>query len=208
MEERRIRLTRQDPDQGRRSEAKRCPDARAFQGQRIERFGARQDVDRGPRRQGPRLEIREESGVLLGLLGNSLDRCPAAGFHLVERDARGPPARRRGIDRVAVRAGLGMAEHLIQAGFHAKRDRPLEAGRLLVRLRPAQTDDRRQEPLERAWRRKMASAAAAGSVASAPGHRLETTVGGESRNISLAAWVVTPGAGRPGQRSPSSRRQP
>ena len=59
-----------------------------------------------------------------------------------------PPLRGRGVDRVAVRADLGVAEHLVEARLDARRDRPLEAHRLLVRLGPAEPDDARQQPLE------------------------------------------------------------
>ena len=41
-----------------------------------------------------------------------------------------------------------MAEHLVEAGLHARADRTLQARRLLVRFGPAQADDRREQPLQ------------------------------------------------------------
>ena len=41
-----------------------------------------------------------------------------------------------------------MSEHLVETRLDPRRDRPLEPHRLFVRLRPAEADDRGQEPLE------------------------------------------------------------
>ena len=41
-----------------------------------------------------------------------------------------------------------MAEHLVEPGLDARRDRALEARRLLVRFGPAEADDRGQQPLQ------------------------------------------------------------
>ena len=87
-------------------------------------------------------------GVLLGLLGDPVDRRLLAGLDLAERRPGRPPAGGLGVDRVAVRAGLGMAEHLVEAGLDPRRDRALQPGRLLVRLGPAEPDHRGQQPLE------------------------------------------------------------
>ena len=99
-------------------------------------------------RERPRLEVREQAGVLLGLLGDPVDRRPLAGLDPAERRTRRAPAGGLGVDRVAVRARLGVAEHLVEAGLDPRRDRALEPGGLLIRLRPAEPDDRRQQPLE------------------------------------------------------------
>ncbi len=102
----------------------------------------------GARRQGARLEVRQQRRVLLGLLGDPVDRGVLARFESRSAGCRAGGAGPRGVDRVAVRARLGVAEHLVEPGLDAGRDRALEPGRLLVRLGPAEAHDRGQEPLE------------------------------------------------------------
>ena len=148
VEEGRIGLAGQDPDQGGRSQAERGPSARPVQRERVERFGAGEDRDVGAGHQRARLEVREQPGVLLGLLGDPVDRRPLTGRHLAEADAGRPALGRLGVDRVAVRARLGVPEHLVEARLHPRRDRALEAHRLVVRLGPAEADDLRQQPFE------------------------------------------------------------
>ena len=114
VEERRVGLAGQDPDEGRRPETERRPAARAVERQRVERFAAGQDRDLRAGRQRPRLEVREQAGVLLGLLGDPVDRRGRAGLHLAQADPGRPATGGLGVDRVAVRAGLGVAEHLVE----------------------------------------------------------------------------------------------
>ena len=47
-----------------------------------------------------------------------------------------------------MRARLGVTEHLVEPCLDPGRDRALEAHRLLVRLGPAEPDDRRQQPFD------------------------------------------------------------
>ena len=99
-------------------------------------------------RQGARLEVREERGVLLGGLGDAVDRRPLPGLELGEREPGGTPLRRGHVDRVAVGARLGMPQELVEASLHARRDRALEPRRLHVRLGPPEADHRRQQPFQ------------------------------------------------------------
>ena len=94
------------------------------------------------------LEVGQQPGVLLGLLGDPVDRRPLAALDLAERRALRPLAGGLGVDRVAVRARRRVAEHLVEPGLDARREGALEPGRLLVGLRPAEPDDGRQQPLE------------------------------------------------------------
>jgi hypothetical protein len=48
-----------------------------------------------------------------------------AGFDLGQGHAGGATGRRRGVDRIAVRTGLGVAEHLVEARLDPGADRPL-----------------------------------------------------------------------------------
>ncbi len=148
VEQRRVRLAGQDPDEGGRSETERRPAARAVERQRVERFAAGQDRDLRARRQRARLEVRQQAGVLLGLLGDPVDRRGRTGLHLAQADAGRPATGGLGVDRVAVRARLGVPEHLVEAGLDPRRDGALEAHRLVVRFGPAEADDRGQQPLE------------------------------------------------------------
>ena len=108
-----------------------------------------EDRDVGAGRQRPRLEVRQQARVLLGLLRDPVDGGVAS---RPRSRSGGTPAGRLarglGIDRVAVRAGHRVAEHLVEAGLDPGRDGALEAHRLVVRLGPAETDDRGQQPLE------------------------------------------------------------
>ena len=100
----------------------------------------------GVRARASRYESRP--GVLLGLLGDPVDRRPLAGLDLAQRRALRPAAGRLGVDRVAVGTGRRMAQHLVEAGLDPRRDRALEPGRLLVGLRPAEPHDRAEQPLD------------------------------------------------------------
>ncbi len=114
----------------------------------FERLGAGEDRDRRPGLEGTRLQVREQAGVLLGFLGDAIDGRTRAGLDLGQADALRPSLRDRGIDRVPVRARLRVAEQLVEAGLDPGRDRALQAHGLLVRLRPAEADDARQQPLQ------------------------------------------------------------
>ena len=143
-----IRLAGQDPDEGGRPESERRASARTVERQRIERSAPGQDRDPGARRQGTRFEVGQQARILLGLLGDAVDRGDGPGLHLAQADAGRPTPSGLGIDRVAVRAGLGVTEHLVEAGLDAGRDRTLETHRLVVGFGPAEPDDRGQQPLE------------------------------------------------------------
>ena len=89
-----------------------------------------------------------------------------------------------------------MAEHLVEAGLDPRRDGALEPHRLLVRLGPAEADDGGQQPLEQRVAAEdrvgggpagASSGGARGPRRARPGRRRTSR-----RNISLAAWVVTP----------------
>ena len=102
----------------------------------------------GARGQRPRLEVGQQPGILLGLLGDPQDGGPGAGLQLRERDPGRPAAGGLEVDRVAVRAGLRVAEQLVELGLDARRERALEAHRLDVALRPGQPHDGGEQPLE------------------------------------------------------------
>ena len=89
-------------------------------------------------RERPRLEVGQQPRVLLGLLGDPVDRRRVPGLDLAQRRPGRPPARGLGVDRVAVRAGLRVAEHLVEPCLDPRRDRALEPRRLLVRFGPAE----------------------------------------------------------------------
>ena len=148
VEERRVCLAAKNVDERRGPESEGRAATRPVERQRVERFRAGEDRYMGARRQGPRLEVRQEARVLLGLLGDPVDRGLLAGLDLAERRPGRAAACRLGIDRVAMRARLRVAEHLVEARLDPWRDRALEACRLLVRLGPAEADDRGQQPFE------------------------------------------------------------
>jgi GNAT superfamily N-acetyltransferase len=85
--------------------------------------------------------------VLLGRLGDPVDRGALAGLGGGERRAGGTTPGGLGIEGVAVGAGLGMAEELIELGLDPWGDRGLEALGLDIGLRPAEPDDLGQQPL-------------------------------------------------------------
>ena len=162
----------------------------------------------GARGQRPGLEVGQQARVLLGLLGDAVDRGLVARLLSRQRGAGGPAARRLGVDRVAVRARLGMAEQLVELRLDARRDRALEPLASTSRLGPAEADDRGEQPLEqrvaaedRVRRRPPGGRSGRGRGPSAGSTRPSAA---SRRNISLAAWVVTPsvaadlGGGRPG----------
>ena len=140
VEQARIGLARQDADERRGPQAEGRPAARSVERERVERLRAGEDRDMGARRQRPGLEVGEQAGVLLGLLGDPVDGRPLAGLDLAQADAGRPSLRGLGIDRVAMGARLGMAEHLVESGLDARRDGALEAHRLVVGLGPAEAD--------------------------------------------------------------------
>ena len=113
-----------------------------------------------------------------------------------QRHAGRAAARGLEVDRVAVRARLGVAQQLVELRLDPRRQRALEAHRLDVALRPRQPHDRGQQPLEQrvaAEDRVGGGAAGGGQDEAAAGRRLQQPVrrraGGTSR---LAAWVDTP----------------
>ena len=61
-----------------------------------------------------RLEVRQQAGVLLGLLGDAVDGRALACLDLAERDAFRTARRDCGVDGIAVRARLGVTEHLVE----------------------------------------------------------------------------------------------
>ncbi len=129
-------------------QAERRAPARPVERQRVERLAPREDRDRRARGQRPGLEIGQQARVLLGLLGDAQDGGLGARLHLGQRGAGGSAERGLEVDRVAVRARLGVAQQLVELGFDARRERALEPHRLDVALRPREADDRGQEPLE------------------------------------------------------------
>ncbi len=150
----------------------------------------------GSGRQRPGLEVRQQTGVLLGLLGDPVDRGVGAGLDLAQPDPGRALARGLGIDRVAVGARDRVAEHLVQPGLDPRRDGALEAHRLVVGFGPAEARSTVvSSHSSRAWRRKMPSAAArpAGVRCSSRPSEMDTRPSATSRrNISLAACVDTP----------------
>src|SRR4051812_10389613 len=147
MEERWIDVALEDADQRGGTKAERRAAERAIERERVERFGPRQDRDRRPGPEASRLEVREQARVLLGLLGDAVDRRPLPRRDRRERFAAWPAASRLEVDRVAVGARLGMAEELVELGLETRRHRCLESLRLVIRLGPTEPDDLRQEPL-------------------------------------------------------------
>ena len=102
----------------------------------------------GARSEGASLEVRQQRRVLFGLLRDPVDGGPSPRFHLRQQLARRSATGGRGVDRVAMGTRLGVAEHLVQPRFDPRRDRALQVGGLLVRLRPAEADHRREQPFE------------------------------------------------------------
>ena len=143
-----IRLAGQHADEGGRPEAEGRAPARTVERERIERSAAGQDRDPGARCQRARLEVGQQARVLLGLLGDPVDGGDGPGLHLAQAEAGRPASCGLGVDRVAMRAGLGMTEHLIEASLDARRDRALETHRLVIGFGPAEPDDSGQQPLQ------------------------------------------------------------
>ena len=144
----RVGDARQDAHERRGPQAQRRAAPRALERQRVERARIGQDPDVRARGQRPGLQVRQQPGVLLGLLGDAVDRRIRAGLDLAQADPGRPLARRLGVDRVAVRAGHRMTEHLVEPGLDPRRDGALESHRLVVRFGPAEPDDGGQQPLE------------------------------------------------------------
>ena len=67
MEQARVCISRQDMNERGRPKPERRPTTGPLERQGVERFGPGQDGDPGTRSEGPRLEIGEQPGVLLGL---------------------------------------------------------------------------------------------------------------------------------------------
>ena len=162
VEERRVRLAREDADQRRRAQAQRRAPARPVERQRVERLGARQDRDVGAGREGPGLEVGQQARVLLGLLGDPQDRrLRDPDSRSRERDAgRAPLRRSRG--RSGCRAGRSPGGRGARPASTppAARARP-GAGPPPRRSRPRSSPTTEvSSHSSRACRRKIASAAA------------------------------------------------
>src|SRR2546430_5561986 len=97
-------------------------------------------ADAGP--QPLRVEVLEEAGLMLELIGNALDRGGRSRRHALERLRRAPPHPGHGI---AMRAGLGVAEHHLDALLHLRRHRVLESLGLFVGLPPLESEDLDEE---------------------------------------------------------------
>jgi hypothetical protein len=84
---------------------------------------------------------------VLGLVLEAQDRDLRADLAIGERDAGGALA---DVDRMAVRAGLGVADGLSDVGLEARRHRVLQPLGLLVHVVPRDADDVGQEALDQA----------------------------------------------------------
>ena len=81
---------------------------------------------------------------MLELIGDAFHRRHGAGLHSLERLGR---ARRDTRHRVAVRAGLRVAEHFLHALFHLRRHGVLQSLRLFVGLPPREPEHLDEKPL-------------------------------------------------------------
>ena len=91
--------------------------------------------------QRPGLEVRQERGIFLRLLGDPVD---GRGRPRSTSASDVPAGRRRAVSAsigIAVRARLGMAQQLVELGLDPRADGALQAPRLLVALRPPETHD-------------------------------------------------------------------
>ena len=157
VEERRIGVAGQDPDERGRPEAERRAAARAVERQRVQRLAAGEDRDVGAGRQGAGLEVRQQAGVLLGLLGDPVDRRVLARLDLAQRDAR-PVAGGRSRRRSGCRAGRSRGWPSISSSRASTR------GEIAPWRRIASSSDSAQpSPMTEvsshsssAWRRKIA----------------------------------------------------
>ena len=95
------------------------------------------------------LEELEQAGGELQLLGDAADREAAADGDLAQRRAR-PARRSRRRDRVAVRAGGGVAEHPDDGLLDRLGDDVLPLAGLLVGVGPGQPEDVGEEALGQA----------------------------------------------------------
>ena len=94
------------------------------------------------------LEIGQQARILLGLLGDPVDRGPLVPPSISDRRMPGRAApRASGVDRIAVRAGLGWPSISSRRASTARRDRRLEPLGLDVRFGPAEADDLGEQPL-------------------------------------------------------------
>src|SRR5207247_3673432 len=102
------------------------------------------DANVDARLQTLRIQVLEEAGLVLELIGDPFDRRGGAGRHALKRLGW---ARRHAGHRVAVRARLRVAEHLLDALLHFRRHRVLEALGLFVGLPPLEAEHFDEEPL-------------------------------------------------------------
>ena len=161
VEEGRVGVARQHPDERRRAQAEGRPTERPIEGQRVERLGAGEDRDRGARLERPRLEVRQQPGVLLGLLGDAVDRGAGPGLDVA---TGGRPGGRR----LAVAASIGLPCGQVSGWPSSSSRRASTRGEMAPWRRIASSSDSAQpRPTTlvsshsmRACRRKIASAAA------------------------------------------------
>ena len=93
----------------------------------VQRRGARQDRHVGARRQAPRLEVREERRILLGRLGDPVDRRSRARLEAGQRHA-GRPALGRRPRRSGCRAGRSPGGPAARRGAPRREARSRPAG--------------------------------------------------------------------------------
>ena len=188
-----IGVAGQHADERGRPEAERRPAARPLERQRVERLGAGEDRDVRARASAP--APRGRTAGPASSSASSVIRRPSPSMpdsSSRERDARGPAARGLEVDRVAVRAGLRVAEQLVELGLDPRRERALEPHRLDVALGPVSPTTEVSSHSSSAWRRKIASAAARPAVVRTSPRPVAGSTrpsAASRRHISLAAWV-------------------
>ena len=90
-----------------------------------------------------RVQVLEEAGLVLELIGDALEDGRGSRRHPLERLRRAPG---HPWHRIAVRTGLRVAEHVLDALLHFRRHRVLEALRLFVGLPPLEPEHLDEEP--------------------------------------------------------------
>ena len=145
----------------------------------------------------PRLEVREQPGVLLGLLGDAVDRRPRAGLHLGQAD-------RRRAGACAVAASIGLPCGQVSGWPSISSRRASTRGEMAPCRRIASSSDSAQPSpttlvsshSSSACRRKIASAAARPAVVSCRSRRRRRARRGRRRRAGgTSRWppgVVTP----------------
>ena len=85
----------------------------------FERLGPREHLDVRPGPETARFEVREESRILFGSLGDAVDRDEVAGRGFGQANAGRAPPGGFDLDGVAVRACLRVAQELVEASLDA-----------------------------------------------------------------------------------------